>query len=353
MDEASPPSDPQPVGPTVPPPLHPPHPALAAALAFGLFVTLGAVTQLLNAAFGIWFTEIFIFLGVPWVMLRRSGYEPAGYTGLTPFLGRPRCSASCWAWPTSSPWWCPSSSPRSGGARSGCGTCSTLAASSRARARGAGPHARGRLGGRARCARSSSSEASSRRACWRSSLSPGARWSSPRWCSAPSTWIRWASSRGWSWGVLFGCAEAHTGSLWPGILGALGQQRGVLGAVPRGAADGATRRATDDVPRLARRALPGARGRGRGCGSLRPLAAVPRALGTAAGAAHPRHKPVPLFALRLLPWVVGATLVVGGLVAGGRARHPPEPLRHPAPGAQAAQGRVRRRSGGARQACCS
>ncbi|WP_233583567.1 type II CAAX endopeptidase family protein [Corallococcus sp. CA053C] len=73
----------------MPPPLHPPHPALAAALAFGLFVTLGAVTQLLNPGFGVWFTEVFLFLGLAWVMLRRSGFKPAGYTGLTPFLGPP------------------------------------------------------------------------------------------------------------------------------------------------------------------------------------------------------------------------------------------------------------------------
>ncbi|MCY1041807.1 type II CAAX endopeptidase family protein [Corallococcus sp. bb12-1] len=89
MDEGLPSSDPQPVEPTVPPPLHPPHPLLAAALAFGLFITLGATTQLLNPSFGVWFTEVFIFLGLAWVMLRRAGFRPAEYTGLTPFLGKP------------------------------------------------------------------------------------------------------------------------------------------------------------------------------------------------------------------------------------------------------------------------
>ncbi|WP_233602279.1 CPBP family intramembrane glutamic endopeptidase [Corallococcus sp. CA047B] len=89
MDEGLPPSDPQPVGPTVPPPLKPPHPLLAAALAFGLFLTVGATTQLLNPAFGVWFTEVFLFLGVAWVMLRRAGFRPAEYTGLTPFQGKP------------------------------------------------------------------------------------------------------------------------------------------------------------------------------------------------------------------------------------------------------------------------
>ncbi|WP_375758322.1 type II CAAX prenyl endopeptidase Rce1 family protein [Corallococcus exercitus] len=85
MDEASPSSDPRPA--EAPAPLSPPHPVLAAALAFGLFLTLGALTQLLNPAFGVWFTEVFLFLGLAWIMLRRSGYRPAAYVGLTPFPG--------------------------------------------------------------------------------------------------------------------------------------------------------------------------------------------------------------------------------------------------------------------------
>ncbi|CAM3426196.1 CPBP family glutamic-type intramembrane protease [Corallococcus soli] len=89
MDEGLPPSDPQPVGPTVPPPLTPPHPLLAVVLAFGLYLTLGATTQVLNPAFGVWFTEVFLFLGLAWVMLRRAGFRPATYTGLTPFEGKP------------------------------------------------------------------------------------------------------------------------------------------------------------------------------------------------------------------------------------------------------------------------
>jgi hypothetical protein len=55
---------------------------LGAVLVLALFLTLGGATQLLNAAFGIWFTEIFIFIGVPWVLLRAAQYEPLGYTGL-------------------------------------------------------------------------------------------------------------------------------------------------------------------------------------------------------------------------------------------------------------------------------
>jgi hypothetical protein len=55
---------------------------LGAVIVLALFLTLGGATQLLNAAFGIWFTEIFIFIGVPWVLLRAAQYEPLGYTGL-------------------------------------------------------------------------------------------------------------------------------------------------------------------------------------------------------------------------------------------------------------------------------
>lgn len=51
-------------------------------LVLALFLTVGGVSQMLNPAFGIWFTEIFIFIGVPWVMLRLSHYEPLGYTAL-------------------------------------------------------------------------------------------------------------------------------------------------------------------------------------------------------------------------------------------------------------------------------
>lgn len=56
--------------------------AICGVLGLGLFLTLGFATQILNAAFGIWFTEIFIFLAVPWVALRSSHYEPLSYTGV-------------------------------------------------------------------------------------------------------------------------------------------------------------------------------------------------------------------------------------------------------------------------------
>lgn len=56
--------------------------ALTAGLGLVLFLTAGATTQLLNPAFGIWFTEVFVFLGVGWVLLRYSGRDPLRYTGL-------------------------------------------------------------------------------------------------------------------------------------------------------------------------------------------------------------------------------------------------------------------------------
>lgn len=52
------------------------------AIIFLLFVTVGATTQLMNTAVGLWFTELFIFLGVAWVRLRTSGKDPIRYAGL-------------------------------------------------------------------------------------------------------------------------------------------------------------------------------------------------------------------------------------------------------------------------------
>jgi hypothetical protein len=55
---------------------------IGCTVGFGLFLTVGGATQLLNASFGLWFTEIFIFVGLPWVLLRAGGYEPWSYTGM-------------------------------------------------------------------------------------------------------------------------------------------------------------------------------------------------------------------------------------------------------------------------------
>jgi len=61
---------------------------IGGTVGFGLFLTLGGATQLLNASFGLWFTELFIFVGVAWVLLRLGGYEPWSYTGVSaPRLG--------------------------------------------------------------------------------------------------------------------------------------------------------------------------------------------------------------------------------------------------------------------------
>lgn len=83
--------DSAPTGPSEPHPLGPPEPrsprglALGgAALALVLFIMVGGSVQFLNAAFGIWFTEIFIFLALAWLLPRVGGWKPARYTGFTP-----------------------------------------------------------------------------------------------------------------------------------------------------------------------------------------------------------------------------------------------------------------------------
>lgn len=51
-----------------------------------LFIFVGGPLQALNVAFGLWFSEVFIFFGAPWVALRLSGRDPVRYAGL-PFSG--------------------------------------------------------------------------------------------------------------------------------------------------------------------------------------------------------------------------------------------------------------------------
>lgn len=85
MEDSTPsnPPLPEPSGETSDPAARPlPLAVRATVLLLALFLTVGGASQMLNPAFGIWFTEIFIFMGVPWVMLRLSRYEPLGYTGL-------------------------------------------------------------------------------------------------------------------------------------------------------------------------------------------------------------------------------------------------------------------------------
>jgi hypothetical protein len=76
--------------PTLPPPdlPGPPVPAerlgwLALVGALGLFFLLGVPLQLLSTGVGIWFTEVFLFFGFGWALIRWSGRAPRPYLGLS------------------------------------------------------------------------------------------------------------------------------------------------------------------------------------------------------------------------------------------------------------------------------
>ncbi|HSP79048.1 MAG TPA: CPBP family intramembrane glutamate endopeptidase, partial [Myxococcaceae bacterium] len=65
------------------PPLDPRAVAVVATMiVFVLFLATGLLVQPLNTAFGIWFTQLFVFLGFGWFVLRATGREPVRYTGL-------------------------------------------------------------------------------------------------------------------------------------------------------------------------------------------------------------------------------------------------------------------------------
>jgi membrane protease YdiL (CAAX protease family) len=65
------------------PPLDPRGVAtIATMIVFALFLGAGLIVQPLNVAFGIWFTQLFVFLGFGWFVLRATGREPVRYTGL-------------------------------------------------------------------------------------------------------------------------------------------------------------------------------------------------------------------------------------------------------------------------------
>ncbi|MCP3103436.1 CPBP family intramembrane metalloprotease [Myxococcus sp. K15C18031901] len=86
---ASGPPPSEPPGPSEPPPgpepMSPRAMALGGgALALALFLVVGGSVQLLNAAFGIWFTELFIFLALAWLLPRIGRWKPALYMGLKP-----------------------------------------------------------------------------------------------------------------------------------------------------------------------------------------------------------------------------------------------------------------------------
>ncbi|MBX7100720.1 MAG: CPBP family intramembrane metalloprotease [Myxococcaceae bacterium] len=75
--------------PTLPPPRTLGVPAVAASLVLApAFLSVGAMVQLANPAFGLWFTSLLLFLGIPWVVLRAQGFAPGPTLGFTPFFGR-------------------------------------------------------------------------------------------------------------------------------------------------------------------------------------------------------------------------------------------------------------------------
>jgi hypothetical protein len=55
---------------------------LATMAVFLAFLVAGVMVQPLNVAFGIWFTEVFVFLALGWFVLRATGRNPVRYTGL-------------------------------------------------------------------------------------------------------------------------------------------------------------------------------------------------------------------------------------------------------------------------------
>src|SRR5262245_47840764 len=58
--------------------------ALSSTIAlFVLFLVVSSTAMLLNPGFGVWFSETFVFFGVPFVLVRMSGRDPVRWTGLT------------------------------------------------------------------------------------------------------------------------------------------------------------------------------------------------------------------------------------------------------------------------------
>ena len=75
------------VSPSDPPP-QAPVPAerlgwLALVGALALFFLIGVALQMVNAGAGIWFTEVFLFFGFGWALVRWSGRSPVAYLGLS------------------------------------------------------------------------------------------------------------------------------------------------------------------------------------------------------------------------------------------------------------------------------
>lgn len=55
---------------------------LATLAVFTLFLVTGVLVSPLNVPFGLWFTEVFVFGGLGWFVLRATHREPVDYTGL-------------------------------------------------------------------------------------------------------------------------------------------------------------------------------------------------------------------------------------------------------------------------------
>lgn len=53
-------------------------------MVFVLFMVVTSTVIFLNAGFGVWFSEAFVFLGFPYVVSRLSGRDPLRWTGVSP-----------------------------------------------------------------------------------------------------------------------------------------------------------------------------------------------------------------------------------------------------------------------------
>lgn len=55
---------------------------VALIVVFVLYFACATIAQLLNPGFGVWFSEAFIFFGLPFIVVRMSGRDPIAATGL-------------------------------------------------------------------------------------------------------------------------------------------------------------------------------------------------------------------------------------------------------------------------------
>jgi membrane protease YdiL (CAAX protease family) len=50
--------------------------------AFGAFISVGQLVQVMNLGFGLWFTELFVFFALAWIGLQMRGHRPMDFAGL-------------------------------------------------------------------------------------------------------------------------------------------------------------------------------------------------------------------------------------------------------------------------------